>query len=64
MLSDELCKYCKKPMTIIQEGTEVVGNILDKHVWIYECHNEGCVNPRLIVDVCPECEHEEKYWEE
>ena len=61
--SSEICKYCKKPMKLTKNGKR--GLFDDDNTWIYECHNEECEKqPKLIIDVCEECEDESRYWEE
>lgn len=49
-------------MKLIKNGKKT---LFDDNTWIYECRNEDCENqPRLIIDVCEECEREEQYWED
>lgn len=56
------CKYCKVEMKLVKNGKR---NLFDDNTWIYECYNEECLEqPRLIIDVCEECEREERYWDE
>lgn len=56
----ETCKYCKKTMKLIDESEDD-----GYRKYTYRCENEDCnVMPRLIYNVCENCENEHSYWVE